>query len=349
MQEKPRRYIWVDVLNICACAGVLLLHCTNYALWNFDGNQSADFFFSIFTHSFVLWPVDVFFMISGYTLIKRTTLPNLLRGGVVSQFYKRRCGRLLLPVIVWNVYYALMFVHHIYITGEDFPIKEFIVKFLQFEFNGFMWFFIPLIGIYLAIPYVSILCNAMPRKMLRGFIILAFCLVCIPATINIDLGVTKYSHIFLLGCEYFIFIFLGYYLGNFDISKKTRKVLYFSGVISAFVILFTEYNNYINETREILIGGYSGIFCTLTAVSMFVYVKNCNFVSSEFLDSKWPRILAKWSGLSLGIYLIQNTLLSIILKFDYIDNGFTRFIVMYPLCVLLILIMKQIPYVRKIV
>lgn len=39
---KKERWIWIDLLNIVACAGVLLLHCTNGEVHHFSGYPSAD-------------------------------------------------------------------------------------------------------------------------------------------------------------------------------------------------------------------------------------------------------------------------------------------------------------------
>lgn len=86
------RLVWIDVLNIVACAGVLLLHCTNAQVHGFSGTPSADWFIGLTTHSFFLWPVNVFFMISGFTLTSHLALTyyNELGGGktVLQQTHK---------------------------------------------------------------------------------------------------------------------------------------------------------------------------------------------------------------------------------------------------------------------
>ena len=79
-----KRLVWIDVLNIIACAGVLLLHCTNDQVHGFSGTPSADWFIGLTTHSFFLWPVNVFFMISGFTLTSHLALTdynNFFLGG----------------------------------------------------------------------------------------------------------------------------------------------------------------------------------------------------------------------------------------------------------------------------
>ena len=72
MKTKDR-IIWVDALNIVACMGVLLLHSTNGQVHRFDGNVSIEWIIGLFPHGFFLWPVNVFFMLSGFTLIRQNT------------------------------------------------------------------------------------------------------------------------------------------------------------------------------------------------------------------------------------------------------------------------------------
>lgn len=78
--EENKRLVWVDALNILACAGVLLLHSTNGPVHGFDGNISFNWLLGLFTHSFFLWPVDVFFMLSGATMISRC-YKSVVEGG----------------------------------------------------------------------------------------------------------------------------------------------------------------------------------------------------------------------------------------------------------------------------
>lgn len=73
-----KRIIWIDILNIVACMGVLLLHSTNREVHHFTGEISLNWIIGLCTHSFMLWPVNVFFMLSGFTLIKS---PIIEQGG----------------------------------------------------------------------------------------------------------------------------------------------------------------------------------------------------------------------------------------------------------------------------
>lgn len=81
-----QRIVWVDALNVIACFGVLLLHCTNKALHSFSGTFSVSWAEGLFSHSFFIWPVNVFFMLSGFTIITKQLNNNLLHGGWATSF-----------------------------------------------------------------------------------------------------------------------------------------------------------------------------------------------------------------------------------------------------------------------
>lgn len=78
---ENKRLVWIDVLNIVACAGVLLLHCTNGQVHGFSGTPSLDWYIGLTTHSFFLWPVNVFFMISGFTLVSHLASTDYNKSG----------------------------------------------------------------------------------------------------------------------------------------------------------------------------------------------------------------------------------------------------------------------------
>lgn len=346
--KTKNRLIWVDVLNICACAGVLMLHCTNYALWDYSGSVSIDFCFSIICHSFILWPVDVFFMLTGYTLIKKTDNPLYALEKInLRNFYSRRLSRLLIPVLVWNTYYSLLLLRKLYSEG-NLNIREFVVTFLQFESNGFLWFFIPLIGIYIVLPYYSVLCNSLSRNQLRNFIIIAFCCICIPATVSQLLGLTKYDNLFPIASGYLLYTTMGYYFGNYDISSKNRRLIYIVGITTCSIMSIELFVGRVYHGVSSL--PYMGIGCCFSAISFFLWIRNINFRKYLGGGKVTRDILKNWSSLSLGVYLIQMTLLSLYNKWQPIDNnGFVRFVILYPICLICVYGIKRVPYLRKIV
>lgn len=225
--ERKDRIIWVDALNIIACMGVLLLHCTNGQVHGFNGTISADWAIGLFTHSFFLWPVNVFFMLSGFTLIRQ----NIHMGGVIP-FYKKRLNRLLVPVLFWNTFYMAMDLAIKWHKGLDMESPISIVeKFLSFQYNSFMWFFVPLIVIYLSLPFLSVFVLNAPRELLKIFIVIGVILNCI-APLHSDFSSRmEFTDIYLFGTRFLLFVVAGYYFGTYSISVSTRKRLYILSLI----------------------------------------------------------------------------------------------------------------------
>lgn len=66
--KSKKRILWMDVLNIVACVGVVLLHC-NHQMGLYNGEMTFPIIWGIIVNSFVYWPVPVFMMLSGSNLL----------------------------------------------------------------------------------------------------------------------------------------------------------------------------------------------------------------------------------------------------------------------------------------
>lgn len=341
-----KRIIWIDILNIVACMGVLLLHSTNREVHHFTGEISLNWIIGLCTHSFMLWPVNVFFMLSGFTLIKS---PIIEQGGV-NKFFKRRLNRLLIPVLSWNIFYMVLNIVLQLHKGNiiDSPITI-ISKFLSFQYGGYMWFFIPLICLYLSMPFLSLfVLNA--RKSILKFFIIMYVVMNAIGCLGISHGLHFYD-IYIFGSRFLLFAVAGYYLGNYDLSIATRRRLYALGLISVMVILLGTFWLQLNiPHRYNFFLKYTNIPCTISSFAVFVFCKYTDWVkilNSIKVRESW---LTKLSTFSLGIYLFQALGFSIIGKVECINNHIVlKFILMYVLCTTVIMIIKRIPLINKIV
>ena len=70
-----KRIIWIDVLNIVACLGVLLLHTSNNQVHNWNGEYNSEFWWGMITHTLYYWPVPVFLMLSGNNILTKNYPP----------------------------------------------------------------------------------------------------------------------------------------------------------------------------------------------------------------------------------------------------------------------------------
>ena len=73
--------------------------------------------------------------------------------GEIKQYYLKRLNRLGYPLLMWSLIYLLI---KIVVKDEPINIIPLLMKVLTFKANGFMWFFMPLIVIYLSMPFLSL-------------------------------------------------------------------------------------------------------------------------------------------------------------------------------------------------
>ena len=230
---------------------------------------------------------------------------------------------------------------------ESIPIL--IEKFVLFEYNGFMWFFVPLIMIYLSMPFFAVFVLNADRRLLRLFLILGLILGGIPPLDATTRG--GLSDIYLMGSRYLYFIVAGYYVGHFDLSVKTRRIIYTCSVICMLVIfggtmLLTLY---MPEHYRYFIT-YTNIPCTVSAIGVFTFFRynNWNNLLNKLKLNK--NNLAYFSSFSLGIYLIQGAWFTVLGFFHICDEHILlKFFVMYVLCTGSVWVMKHVPVVRRMI
>lgn len=275
----------------------------------------------------------------------------MFRGGVKT-FYKRRLKRLLVPVLTWNVIYTILALgsqlRHTSITENPICIVE---KFLSFGYNGFMWFFVPLIVIYLSMPFLALFVLNAQRNMLKAYIIISVALNCIAPFQSDFSSRMEISDIYLFGTRFLPFVVGGFYMGSFQISAKVKKILYVSALLCIPLIIagtaFLQFN--IPSHYKYFIQ-YTNFPCTIISFAVFLCVKEIDW--KRILEKCNIRIvtITKFSSLSLGIYLVQMLGLRIIDHIPYVCiNPILKFIVMYMGCAFVVWSMKRIPILRKIV
>lgn len=257
-----------------------------------------------------------------------------------------------IPLLTWDILYMLLYFISAYAKGASIiSVAELIKKFVLFDFNGFMWFFVPLLLIYLSIPFFSVFVLNAGRHLLRLFLAIGLLLGCIPP-LDASFSVrSDLSDIYLMGSRFLYFIVAGYYLGHFSVSLKTRKLLYACSVLSvAVMFLGTIYLTLYVPEHFLYFLTYTNVPCTITAMGVFTYFKYTDW--EKFLGKFhiMKSSMARYSSFSLGIYLIQGVWFKV-LKYLHICDGHivVKFLVMYALCVSSVWAMKHMPLLKRIV
>lgn len=225
---------------------------------------------------------------------------------------------------------------------------------LNSEIVSAYWFFLPLLSIYIAIPFlVPFVENKSYEKLLwymagLSFVLKAFLpIVC-------RLGGIKWNGDldFLMIGGYLIFPILGYLLANNDIAPKVRKIIYvsaFAGIAERYFM--TVEGSVSSGSINNVLFDYRQFHSVLLACAVFLLFKYRKWKMIEALgiDSIIPQI----SACSLGIYLIH----MIVIHYEKVflrigDNSwkwriFGPFLT-YIICLVFVYIVKKIPGFKRI-
>ena len=114
MEINKRENIgWIDLLRVTACFLVVFAHCCDPFVARFDTDRPT-FLQGCALGSAVRCCVPLFVMMTGVLLFP-------VRNGM-SEFYKKRIGRIAVPLIFWSVMLpVLYFIYLNYITTTDNP------------------------------------------------------------------------------------------------------------------------------------------------------------------------------------------------------------------------------------
>jgi surface polysaccharide O-acyltransferase-like enzyme len=137
-----KRESWLDFLRVTACFMVMVIHSTEPFYLGGEGGlilTATDAFWVALFEGLCRCCVPVFLVASAYLQfpIRYST----------GEFFRRRAVRILIPMLLWTVVYALAF-------GD--PIENFKGLLLNFNYAaGHLWFVYMLVGVYLIMPLLS--------------------------------------------------------------------------------------------------------------------------------------------------------------------------------------------------
>lgn len=167
LMEQQERIVWIDWMRVMACFMVMVVHSTEPFYLGGEGSlilSESNAYWAAFFDSVVRCCVPLFVIASSYLLfpLKQSA----------SEFARRRAARILIPFILWSVFYACYW-------GD--PISN--LKDLIFNFNysaGHLWFVYMLVGLYMLMPLLSPWAERVQKKELTAYIGLWFFTTWIP-------------------------------------------------------------------------------------------------------------------------------------------------------------------------
>lgn len=324
--EHKEHYGWVDALRIIACFMVVLAHACDPFVGQFETNRLS-FIAGVSVGSLMRASVPLFVMMTAVVLLP------LQGDSSLGSFYRKRVGRLLLPLVFWSLALpVMMWVYTQYLVPDSanaiidatgYTASAMWTKLYTWVFNfNFdttpLWYLYMLVGIYLIIPIVnSWLANA-SKQDVRTFLIIWAVAMLMPWVRLFAplLGyVGNYGHTGIWGeCDwnpfgmfYYVSGFMGYvilaaYFRKWPLQWSIKKMIailtptFVVGYAITFCGFLMIQNYYPGDYAYLeMIWYFCGLNVLMMTAPIFIFLSQSNIGSS-----KWMKSVA---GLTFGIYL----------------------------------------------
>ncbi len=327
-RNASARLAWVDILRVLACVMVVVSHACDAFVGQFDADRTM-FLTGVTIGSLMRPSVPLFVMMTAILIMP------LKPGTGLGAFYRRRIGRIIVPLIFWSL--ALPLLIYFYFNS---PMGEISATPLvditgytpgqlgqrlwnwvfNFNFDTIpLWYLYMLVGIYLIIPVIDGWVNSASKRDMQIFLwvwaitlLLPYLRLAAPL-----IGYTgNYGNLGLLGeCDwnpygtfYYVSGFIGYvvlarYLVRFPLDWSNAKMcaillpMFLSGyaVTLGGYVLFQSY--FPGDYAYLEIVWY---FCGINVVMM-------TFPMIAFMQRVATKTAPQWvtqlAGLTFGIYL----------------------------------------------
>lgn len=281
---KKERETGIDIVRIVAVFFVICVHF----YWN-NGYYKVDLSgFNLQFLTFMRWifygSVPLFLILTGYLLNRKK----------LSLHYYKGIIRILFIYVIASfacIYYKNHF------DGYKIGLKDSVKSIFNFSGAPYAWYINMYIGLFLMIPFLNILYNALKNKkeklLLIGTLIVV---ISLPPLINIKTQILPnwWNNIYPL-----LYYFIGAYIWEYKIKLNKWICLAgvaASGVIST-VITFKQSKGGVFETG---IDNYNAITNVIIAVLLFLIIYDIK------IKNMAVKVILKWlSEISLGIYLVS--------------------------------------------
>ena len=352
---NKKRVIWIELLRIMACIGVIGIHAGSQHFRDMPLDSSV-WAVSNFYHGINRFAVASFIMISGCLYLDSKRTWNLRR------LWKKNILPIAAAYIFWQMFYA---VYRIITNGTlEKGGKAALVKFMVYISKSYfhLWYLPMLIGLLIITPMLWEIVNSARGKQWEEYMIVLFLVFQIlPYTINyfplpwkehiMDILQTVQPEMVTGYIGYFI---LGHYLSHYEVSKKLEHLVYVLGVITILAAIGLCYiaSQKAGKPIQSFYENYT-LAGFLWGTSFFLFFKN--HLSKIKWSEKQETIICYLGSCTFGIYLIHALIRDILHRIGIDSMMISNTAIAIPVLITMIfvlslavvMIIKKIPLAGK--
>ena len=278
---------------------MVALHVAASAVTDQDLLGSREWWIANLVDSATRWCVPVFVMLSGALLLQPGSETESWR-----TFYRRRLGRVLIPLVFWSLFYLGYELYGMHSRGESlkwgYLIKQTAIGSPYFH----LWYLFMLPGLYLLTPFLRQLLASIERKSLvtlcAGLLLLAMLdkLFALARSAPPPFAAVLFVP------------YLGYFLAGHLLDTASRTARWPWPVLLGSIALTALGCGWFAEREQLQIGTYFYDYFSLTTIPMGLAA----FALCRRLTG--CRLATCFAPFSFGIYLIHPLLLDLLWQHD---------------------------------
>ena len=334
MANEKSKTGFLSLLRIVSAFAVVVIHVVATSIINHSGDISEHLVYVLNTvHVYMNWAVPVFFMITGYIFIglkSECELPKM----------KKYVLRFLAALFVFGFGYAML--ERVYSTHTI--NLNVLLGSVGDIFAGnlwdHMWYVYEIIGIYLVLPIVKPFVQKNNKNLFYATAVTFAFNILLPS-IGDMFGTELGFSIPLV--RYMFYIFAGGVIAKVRPACKKRNIICaICGLVASACMVWLFYRN--------------GVPCSYTSLAVCMLAV-CIFLLFSLVLSNYKenRIGRELSAFTWGVYLIHPLVLNVLVKVLKIHPlDYPAYISIPTVCIgvfavsmLLIFVMKKIPFVKK--
>lgn len=337
---------WINMLRVISTMAVVVLHVSAQVVLGVNDVQSISWWVGNFADASVRWCVPIFVMISGALLL------DPLKDESTSFYLRKRSKRILIPLIFWT-FFSFLFVAGV----EEFSLKNMLLKISFGLPYAHLWYLYMIIGLYLITPFLrTYIRSSSSRERVQLVVFIMLC-ASITASFKFFLFGNVPSTIFTSFIPFIGYYLLGYQLRSMDKTKISLAFLWSTISISLFVIAFGTgfVTDKVGLEKGLFFYDYLSPPVIIMSISVFLLVSK-NFSLNSWIQKKFYTIINIVTPLTLGIYVLHLFILDgprMLFEISPASYNPVLSIPLFSLVVftascLLTLIMKKMPYLRRL-
>lgn len=352
MSERNATHLhWVDTLRVAAAFGVVVVHVASSIRSGEPARTTLNWWVANVAESSVRWCVPMFVMISGALLLGPSKEESM------STFFKRKMGRILIPLVCWTALYLAPKT----LRGYEWTPRGAVDLVLALKSYGHLWFLVMIPGLYLLTPFLRTYLASSSRKEHTYLVVLLLGMSSLHALLSCwyPVGTPTILTVFIPYLGYYI---CGYHLRNYHPKGIASGTLI--GIAGGMILVVAVGTYFLTDHPKVAEADFARTFSLyhylslpviITSIAIFVLGRKAAS-DVERAPTLFTNVMGHIAPATLGIYVAHPLVLWCLRHVGISTSLCTPIIsiplmttVVFLLAYILVAVMLRVPFLRRTV